>query len=29
MLKKMFTKSLEITLTCEYSIIFFNTEKYA
>ena len=29
MLKKMFTKSLEITLTWEYSTIFFNTEKYA
>ena len=29
MLKKMFTKSLEITLTWEYSTIFFNTEKFA
>ena len=28
MLKKMFTKSLEISLTWEYSTIFFNTEKY-
>ena len=28
MLKKMFTKSLEITLTWENSTIFFNTEKY-
>ena len=27
MLKKIFTKSLEITLTWEYSTIFFNTEK--
>ena len=28
MLKKMFTKFLEITLTWENSTNFFNTEKY-